>query len=853
MNRISISFTLLLVFGVLLFQLISYSWLQNSRQREAAAQMEYVVELAIRRFESEVRAATDIGAMIEAGLFTLSNDCDRFVDRARRLGDRYNVIAAGTREGAIICSSPKLEPAPSVADREWFIRLFERNSLTVSSIQESRTTGDYNMIVASPVNLSGDGAIEAIGVGLKMTWLSEVLREIAAPREAVVGILDEAGRIVARSSDPSRWIGQVITSVPVNELIASDETSLMKLSAIDSVERLYAARSISVGGQHFLVYAGIPVSRIAAQANTLVLSGTGVALIGGIAIILLFVSFGRRMLVQPLKAAEGAARSIAAGDLSKRLSSVSGVEEVKSLAESINDMVSSLRRDVLVRQHAAHLANIGYWQIRPSDGAMIWSLETFNIFGVDKSEFSPSLEKLGELIHPEDRNAFMGYLSDACGGRHDYEFDFRLIRPDGKVRHCQAKGDAKAVENGAEWIVGIVRDITDRHELEKRYQQAQRLEAVGQLTGGVAHDFNNILTVVIGNSELLEEQLEEKPHLQRLAQNSLYAAEKAAQLTEHLLAFARRQALAPRTVDINALLLGMEGMLRRTLPESVDIEFRVSHDIEASLVDPSQLESALLNLFLNARDAMPNGGKLTIETAMADLGADYTNQHADLKPGRYVMLTVSDNGVGMTPEIQDRVFDPFFTTKGVGKGSGMGLSMVYGFAKQSNGHVKIYSEPGKGTTFHLFLPVVTGASGMRVPEIEENSLTGGTERILVVEDDIAVREYVVLQLERLGYRVVAAGDGAEALQIFDDGHDFDLILTDVILRGEMSGVEVVQAAQEKKADLKSIYMSGYTENAIVHNGRLDVGLDFLAKPFHRQELARKLREVLDRNRHHGSV
>jgi PAS domain S-box-containing protein len=383
-----------------------------------------------------------------------------------------------------------------------------------------------------------------------------------------------------------------------------------------------------------------------------------------------------------------------------------------------------------------------------------------------------------------------------------------------------------------------------RMQAEAQLRAAQRMEAIGQLTGGVAHDFNNLLTVILGNAEMLVESLSDDAQLRLLAEMTQTAAQRGAELTQRLLAFARRQPLDPAAVDVNGLLGSMDALLRRTLGDEVEVELVRGGGLWRALVDAPQLENALLNLCLNARDAMPDGGRLTIETANAALDDAYAREAEEVEPGQYVMIAVSDTGVGMTEEVRARAFDPFFTTKAVGRGSGLGLSMVFGFVKQSRGHVRLYSEPGQGTTVRLYLPRAAAeppAVASAVPE----GLPRGAEAVLLVEDDTQVREHAARLLESLGYRVLAAPDGPSALALLREGKAVDLLFTDVVMPGGMNGRELADAARALRPGLPVLFTSGYTENAIVHHGRLDRGVLLLAKPYRRGELAAKLRQALD--------
>jgi CheY-like chemotaxis protein len=369
------------------------------------------------------------------------------------------------------------------------------------------------------------------------------------------------------------------------------------------------------------------------------------------------------------------------------------------------------------------------------------------------------------------------------------------------------------------------------------------MDALGQLTGGIAHDFNNVLTVITGTIEILAEEVSARPASAAIARLIGEAAERGAELTAHLLAFARKQPLRPRETDVNRLVVESAKLMGPTLGEHIEIESRLADTLSAALVDPGQLSSALLNLAINSRDAMPRGGKLTLETRDVTFDPEYAAANGDLWAGNYVMIAVSDTGTGIPEAIRDRVFDPFFSTKGVGKGTGLGLSMVYGFVKQSGGHIKLYSEEGYGTTFRLYLPRAEALpepiAGSLSPAIE-----GGHETILMVEDDLLVRTYVNAQLQSLGYRTLSAANGAEALAIADNGQAFDLLFTDVIMPGGLNGRQLAAEMIRRRASLKVLFTSGYTENAIIHHGRLDAGVLLLAKPYRKLDLARMLRTAL---------
>lgn len=384
----------------------------------------------------------------------------------------------------------------------------------------------------------------------------------------------------------------------------------------------------------------------------------------------------------------------------------------------------------------------------------------------------------------------------------------------------------------------------ERRELaEQALRQSQKMEAVGQLTGGVAHDFNNLLTIIIGNLGIAKRGVVEA-RAERALNNALIGAERAAQLTQRLLAFSRRQPLNPRVLDVNKLIVSISDLLVRTLGENIELESIGAAGLWKVEADASELESTLLNLALNARDAMPEGGKLTIETSNAYLDEGYCQQHAGVAPGQYILIAVTDNGGGMSAETIDRAFEPFFTTKEAGKGTGLGLSQVYGFMKQSEGHVKIYSESGEGTTIKLYLPRRDGNEAAHSVDEPVSSERGRNETILIVEDDDGVRQYASEILRDLNYQIIEAKDSATALRLLDADKKFDLLLTDVVLPGK-NGRELATEVERRRPGTKVIFMTGYSRNAIVHHGRLDPGTALIQKPLIERVLAQKIRQILD--------
>ncbi len=455
------------------------------------------------------------------------------------------------------------------------------------------------------------------------------------------------------------------------------------------------------------------------------------------------------------------------------------------------------------------------------------------------------------MEHPDDRKRTRAELAGLQQGATTLRFENRFRGKDGDYRWFSWT----AVPEG-DLLYCVARDITAERQAadaleaaQAALRQSQKMETVGQLTGGVAHDFNNLLQIVTGNLDILQRNLPpEQPRLVRAVGAAMNGAQRAAVLTQRLLAFSRRQPLAPERTDPNRLIAGMSDLLHRSLGEMVAVEVVQAARIWPVEVDANQLENALLNLAVNARDAMPQGGKLTIETANTHLDSHYAALDAEVTPGQYVLICVSDTGTGMDEETLAHAFEPFFTTKEVGRGTGLGLSMVYGFIKQSGGHVRIYSERGDGTTVKIYLPRFHGTARNAAAHAPVLPAPQGNvdETILVCEDDENVRAYTVEVLRELGYRVIEAGDGPAALAALDAEREaIDLLFTDVVLPGGMTGAVLATEAHAKRPDLKILFTTGYARNAIVHHGRLDPGVQLLPKPFTYTDLAAKVRDMLD--------
>jgi PAS domain S-box-containing protein len=495
---------------------------------------------------------------------------------------------------------------------------------------------------------------------------------------------------------------------------------------------------------------------------------------------------------------------------------------------------------------ALQAANVGIWDMDYATGLVQWSEIVEAHYGLRPGTFEGTFEAFVERIHPDDRQSVLETVEKAMKSGDDFSFQSRSIWPDGTVRWLSSAGRILLGEHRQPVRgVGISLDVTERQTLEAQNQQLQKMEAVGRLAGGVAHDFNNLLAVILGLCELLLVDGDPADPRQADIAEIQKAGERGAALTLQLLAFSRKQIIAPTLLDLNGVVTDMLAMLGRLIGEDVKIVLNLRRGLPLVMADRGQVEQIVMNLAVNGRDAMPRGGTLTIETANVELDEDYAEAHLAVTPGSYVGITVTDTGTGMTPQVQARLFEPFFTTKEPGKGTGLGMATVYGIVMRSGGSVGVYSELGKGTAFKIYFPRADGAElvvDAPAPPARPNT---GTETVLVVEDQDGLRELAKRLLQRRGYTVLAAANAAEALRLFDENPLIDVLLTDVVMPGA-SGPELTRKLVERRPALRVVYMSGYTEEAIVQRGVIQPGIAFLNKPFTSDALAEKISEALER-------
>jgi len=506
---------------------------------------------------------------------------------------------------------------------------------------------------------------------------------------------------------------------------------------------------------------------------------------------------------------------------------------------------AALRESEARLDRAQSIAGIGSWELDLASGQYVWSKQLYRIRGLSPDSFSPSMDNVAIYVHPDDYPAVQCWIDDLSNGIERDRIETRIVRPDGTVRTLHVEGRAVVEPDGAiRRLAGTMQDITERRLMEQQLAQAQKMEAIGKFTGGLAHDFNNVLGVIIGNLELLGRAIGDNPIARELQAEVLDGAQRGADLTRRLLAFARRQPLHPQETQPNVLVEGIARLLSRILGEHIELRLQLGTGLPPILVDATQLEAALTNLATNARDAMPNGGRLEITTRSAELDAAYAARYPEVRPGAYVVIEVSDTGTGIPPELLGRIFEPFFTTKEPGRGSGLGLSMVFGFIKQSGGHVSVYTEEGRGTTFRLYLPPALTREVPQAGEPQAVTVQGGTESILVVEDNAPLRRATVQQLSALGYVVHEAENAIAALDFLQGKQPVDMLFTDIVMPGSMDGVELAQRATELRPGIRVLLASGFPDVRSA-DGRMVADLPLLNKPYRQEDLAHAVRNGLD--------
>jgi PAS domain S-box-containing protein len=516
----------------------------------------------------------------------------------------------------------------------------------------------------------------------------------------------------------------------------------------------------------------------------------------------------------------------------------------RDLEQLVAEQTHELRERQRQLKDAQTIAAMGDWSCDAKSRSIRWSDQVYRLFGQDEDVFTPDAENVIALLAPEDRDRGAAALEDALERKMPFQIEVRIRRPDGSDRICRVTGNPELDEDGnVLGAFGVAQDITEWRQMEEQLFQVQKMEAVGQLTGGISHDFNNLLSIIIGNLDVVKEQVV-NPEVAEALDDALQAALRGAELNQRLLAFSRRQALSPKPTPVNELVFSTSRLLQRALGERINLKLELEADPDAAMVDAAQLEAAVTNLAVNARDAMPQGGELRIRTRRHREAAGQSAGESPRKPGDYVVVEVSDSGTGMEPEVQRRACDPFFTTKEEGKGTGLGLSMVHGFMEQSGGSLQIASKVNEGTTVSLFLPVAAeSGSSLRAAARQEPD-GGEGEVILVVEDNERLRRVLVRQLQALGYDTIEAEHAQRAVEILASEQPIDLLFTDLVMPGPMDGQQLAKTASKLRPAIKVVLTSGFSEALLDRQGSEAVSAPLLRKPYRREDLARMLRKAL---------
>jgi PAS domain S-box-containing protein len=758
------------------------------------------------------------------------------------------------------------ETLPVSANMAELLPVFETGKPYTSNILLGTVARQHFVVVAVPVIRNGE-TVQALVMAIMPSVFEIALKEAGVPPDWIAAVIDRNGDFIGRSRTPEVFIGKPARPELIKVAKSRQRSGNFANVTHEGVEVESSFRRSMLSDWTVVIAVPTKILFAPLYEKWWLIAGSGIATV---LLSLLLAAFAGRKISTPVFALQDHARALAQGERFQW--TPRGVSEIDDVGKALEQADASIReREMALRESEASKASV----ISTALDCILTIDEAGNIV-----DFNPA----AEMTFGHTRDAVLGRpLAEVIIPRH-----YREAHSAGLARHL-ATGESRVLGKRLElealradgtvfpvelsivrsqlgeriFFTGHIRDISDRKLAEKTIQeklqqhieerekaedqlrQMQKMEAVGQLTGGIAHDFNNMLAVILGSLKLFEKRQERgDADAGKFIKNAIEGAERAATLTRRLLAFSRQQALSPQVLDGSRLVSGMSEFLRRAIPENIEIESVLAGGLWKICADQSELENAILNLSLNARDAMAEGGKITIETANTWLDDSYASEHPDVKAGQYVMIAVTDNGVGMAPNVAARAFDPFFTTKPTGKGTGLGLSQVYGFIKQSGGHIKIYSEVGHGTAIKIYLPRHIGENEQPVLEsIKPVVHAAANEKILLVEDDDRVRHLTAEMLEELGYRVLAAANSAEALALLDQNSDVDLLFTDIVMPG-INGRQLADEALKRRPALNVLFATGYTRNAIVHNGILDVGVNVILKPYTMDALAAKLASVL---------
>jgi len=833
---------------------------------ELAFQMSYRLSRSMFERYRDIQIVSSLDAVRSGSVATRRSILDRIQETYRD----YAWIGLASANGRVIASTGGLLESEDVSQRPWFIAglngpfvgdVHEAALLATLLPQEDGESLRFVDLAAPVLDIDGR-VVGVVGAHLNWAWASEILnsmlQEQSAGRDIEIYLLGQDGTILLGPRDS---IGKSSPCVIPSSASSGTRGAVLR-ECEDGRDYLigYATttsyRSYPGLGWSVLIRepSDIALAPVSELRRELLFSAVGlsiVLMIGG--------WFFAEWVGRPLREISLAAERLRRGDLTATLPTSTRFAEITSLTQSLSSLIGDLlstqeglKRTVeeSERQHrfrSAIVENMRDGLFVNKGGKIVFvnnaCLQLFGASSPDQLIGRSPLELFHSDCHAQIEERIRT-LNEP--GAQVPTVEETIIRLDGEEVEVEVTAVA-FIDDGDRAILVILHDLTSRKKTERQLAHSQRMEAVGQLTGGMAHDFNNMLAIVIGNLELLDSQVKEHPVARRRVESALKASLRGADLTRQLLAFSRRQTLAPKAFDVNELVSSTTDLLSRTLGERIEVQMRLAEDLWLAHADQTQLESAVANLAINARDAMPEGGILKIETSNTYLDEQYAWENVEVEPGEYVLLAVSDTGTGIPQDILARVFDPFFTTKAEGKGSGLGLSMIYGFVKQSGGHIKIYSESGHGTTVRLYLPRAKGEDQSDMLEGPIKHIKPAPETtILVVEDKAEVRGVVVSQLQELGYQVIEAENVPAALDVITSDDRIDLLFTDIVMPGNRTGVDLAVEARRNRPDLKVIFTSGFSTILNGNKQQADMIGPLLSKPYRKQDLARKIQEVLQR-------
>ncbi|MBM3933786.1 MAG: response regulator [SAR202 cluster bacterium] len=774
--------------------------------------------------------------------------CTRILVQSPQFGN----IGVATPDGNLYCRAAPLASAVNVSDRAYFQRAVTAKNFAVGDYLIGRVTGRASLTVGYPTYDESGEMQSLLFAAIDLGWLNDGAAASGLPDGSEVFAADTRGSILARFPDSAGSVGKALSDfgLPAESLASGNP-----VTGLDGTDRLYSVEAAHYQVTTIYFAGGIPASVVFAGANAEI--ARDLLALAGIVVLTAAAAWftGGFLVLRPIREISIATRALSAGDLSSRARVLGAAKELDQLAASFNEMANTIEsrdREVQDSAKAIKAANaklnavvdaspIGIASLDAKGNIVIWNRSAQVITGwtVEDAVGRPLPITVDEK--PVYGNGLAAALRD---GKTVAGTEIRARRKDGApVDLNMSAAPLRGPGGSIEGAIVMMTDVTEKNRLRDQLVQSQKVESIGWLAAGVAHDFNNLLVPIMGYAELVSETMPPGDRAREDLNEISRAAEQARNLTRQLLAFSRQQVMEPQTFDLNQLILDMDKLFQRVIGENIELTSLPAEGIWPVCADPGQIQQVLMNLVVNARDAMHSGGKITVETSNAVLDDEYVALHPDATAGEHVMLAVTDTGTGMTDEVKRHLFEPFFTTKERGKGTGLGLATCHGIIRQSGGTIWVYSELGRGTTFKVYLPRAQGAP--QATRVEAEYFGGGNETVLVVEDDDRVRRVAVRTLSEIGYRVHEAWDSESALAVFyGEGPSIALLVTDVVMPGS-NGRELADGLRRRFPSLKVLFMTGYTDDTVIRHVVLEQGAAVLQKPFTPRTLAKRVRQVLD--------